>query len=38
MKTKILLVEDDYDFGLILKKYLELSALKYFGFRIPKIL
>jgi len=36
MKTKILLVEDDYDFGLILKKYLELSGFEIFWHQDPK--
>lgn len=36
MKTKILLVEDDYDFGLILKKYLELSGFEIFWFQDPQ--
>jgi len=36
MKTKILLVEDDYDFCLILKKYLELSGFEIFWHQDPK--
>ncbi|WP_027388497.1 response regulator transcription factor [Chryseobacterium gregarium] len=36
MKTKILLVEDDHDFGLILKKYLELSGFEIYWFQDPK--
>lgn len=36
MKTKILLVEDDSDFGLILKQYLELSDFEVFWFPDPQ--
>ncbi|MDQ1097656.1 MULTISPECIES: response regulator transcription factor [Chryseobacterium] len=36
MKTKILLVEDDHDFGLILKKYLELSGFEIYWVQDPK--
>lgn len=35
MKTKILLVEDDADFGLILKHYLELSDFEVVWFQNP---
>lgn len=35
MKTKILLVEDDEDFGLILKHYLELSDFEVVWFQNP---
>lgn len=35
MKTKILLVEDDSDFGSILKHYLELSDFEVFWFQDP---
>ena len=35
MKTKILLVEDDSDFGLILKHYLELSDFEVVWFQNP---
>lgn len=35
MKTKILLVEDDADFGLILKQYLELSDFDVVWFQNP---
>lgn len=36
MKTKILLVEDDADFGLILKQYLELSDFEVVWFQNPE--
>ena len=36
MKTKILLVEDDADFGLILKHYLELSDFEVVWFQNPE--
>lgn len=36
MKTKILLVEDDADFGLILKHYLELSGFEVVWFQNPE--
>ena len=36
MKTKILLVEDDSDFGSILKHYLELSDFEVFWFQDPE--
>jgi len=36
MKTKILLAEDDSDFGLILKHYLELSDFEVFWFPNPQ--
>ena len=36
MKTKVLLVEDDPDFGLILKQYLELSDLEVAWFQNPQ--
>ena len=36
MKTKILLVEDDEDFGLILKHYLELSDFEVVWFQNPE--
>ncbi|WP_373709892.1 response regulator transcription factor [Kaistella sp.] len=36
MKTKILLVEDDADFGLILKHYLELSDFEVLWFQNPE--
>lgn len=35
MKTKVLLVEDDADFGLILKQYLELSDFEVVWFQNP---
>ena len=35
MKTKVLLVEDDSDFGLILKQYLELSDFEVSWFQNP---
>jgi len=35
MKTKVLLVEDDADFGLILKRYLELSDFEVVWFQNP---
>ncbi|HAY3541784.1 response regulator transcription factor [Elizabethkingia anophelis] len=36
MKTKILLAEDDFDFGLILKQYLELSNFEVFWYQNPE--
>lgn len=36
MKTKILLAEDDFDFGLILKQYLELSDFEVFWYQNPE--
>lgn len=36
MKTKILLAEDDSDFGMILKHYLELSDFEVFWFQNPE--
>jgi len=36
MKTKILLIEDDSDFGLILKQYLELSDFEVYWFSNPQ--
>lgn len=36
MKTKILLAEDDPDFGMILKQYLELEDFEVIWFQNPK--
>lgn len=36
METKLLLVEDDFDFGTILKQYLELSGIEVFWFQDPE--